>query len=233
MWLLLMQIACTSDKNTQNTQNTQQEDYIINPPDFEALERRKAKRGRKAKSSTGPQSKEDSLTTYIKKFTHLFYLRENQMKALEFILIKHEKKITKLKAARDLAGLKKAIVNNEKNLKQVLGDDLYNKKVNFDLSYNKVIRPKKPVQTITANEVPLSSDDRKYLLMVSTALNLDYELMIGLKEIIQKHNDAIQLAKPVQLAAFDKRRVWAEKKLLGDSLYLKKNEFDIIYTAGK
>jgi len=108
IWLLIL-TACAPESSTKNTQ---QQGYIINPPDFEELERQKAERtrgGSSKKEKKPTLSKEDSIKAYIKKLTHHFHLQEKQMKALEYIYNKYGTKEQQAKAENDTAKLSEYI----------------------------------------------------------------------------------------------------------------------------
>jgi len=212
-------MACSPDKRAQNVP----QDYIINAPDFEELERQKAERLSNAKHNKQKKptlSKEDSMKAYIKELTHHFHLQEKQMKALEYIYAKYDKKETQSIQFGDTAQLAKLNAEKEKSIAVVLGENFYARKGAFDRNYGKKIVQEK------VKSIKLSNYDNIYLSALATKLKLPKDKKEALKllifdskqQMINKSNDEVAIIKRTQNAA--------EKKLLGDVMYFRKVAFD-------
>lgn len=213
----------------QQNQPAQQNDYIIEPHNFEAVERKK-----EAKAKKIVMNRTDSLNAYLKKMSHDFKIQKKQYDALKYIYEKYDAKEQQAKARGKKNDLKKLSAQKNEQIKLVLGDALYNKKKLFDRKYaqqNTVA--KKPKLKPAETDLPLEGDSRRYLSMLSSALSLQYDEMIKLKEIIRKYDKAKMMAKPAQLDALKQRRDRLAKQLLGDTLFKKMQAFDESYQAKK
>jgi len=219
VWLFVL-IACAPDKNTKNTK--QQTDYIINPPDFEELEREKAEwaqRGSK-KEENPTLNKEDSIKNYIKELTHYFHLQEKQMKALEYIYAKYHKKEAQAKTQNDTAKLIKLSVEKEKSIEVVLGEHLYERKESFDKQYLKQMPSPTEIEALPV-----------YLKKLAIELSLNKKQISKVQRINQSFNKKIAKNRKNIAAtkALKEQNIIDLKSALGDSLYNKKIEYDVEY----
>jgi len=217
IWLLLL--ACAPDKSTQN--NRAQKDYILNPPDFEELERQKAEMVQGISIKKPILSKADSMKAYIKELTHHFRLQEKQMKALEYIYIKYDEKEMQLNLPADSVQLAKTLEEKERTIERVLGEHLYASKSSFDKQY--VIKLENPKGTWDDNELD------QYLNDLAVAVEIDDNKKAALKRLINSYDDSIKRANNKAVIVLNNRRDEAIKKLLGENLFEKKTIFDKTY----
>lgn len=161
-------------------------EYIVNEHDFGDYKKFKRdtslnEHNAKAKKN---QTKEDSIKAYIKELSHHFHLQEKQMKALEYIYAKYNKK--EAKAQNDTAKLNKLLSEKEKSIEVVFGEHLYARKGKFDKNYKQhVIKLENPKGTWNNDELD------KYLDDLSVALKIhDYKKAI-IKRLINSYDKKI------------------------------------------
>jgi len=203
--LLSFLIACAPDKS----QTAQQKDYIINPPDFEELERKKAERmqGRRPpkKEKKPTLSKEDSTKAYIKELTHHFHLQEKQMKALEYIYSKYDKKEAQAQTQNDTTKLNKLLAEKEQSIKVVLGERYYARKGRFD---EKIIKEKLKEENkikfgflkIPSKETkPISRASNQYIEALRKELKLSQRQVAKLRSLIRQYDHKKDLLDSIQM----------------------------------
>lgn len=220
VWLFTL-MACAPDNQTKKAKR----DYIINPPDFEELERQKTAwaQGKPIninKNKKPSLSKDDSLKNYVKELSHHFHLQEKQMKALEYIYAKYDKMETHSIQLGDTAQLAKLTAEKEKSIAVVLGEHYYAKKEGFDEKYASKFEKEQ------LEKIKLTKSEQIYLSALSTKLKLDKDKSEGLKLLLKNYKLKIDGKRGEAVKALDKEQTQKEKELLGDVLYFRKVAFD-------
>jgi len=232
----LVLTACAPDKSTKNTQNKQQQtEYIINPPDFEELERQKEERlqgksPKKEKKST--LSKEDSIKNYIKELTHHFHLQEKQMKALEYIYEKYDEKEIQAISQNDSTKFNKLLTEKERSVQVVLGEQLYSKKGEFDEKIikerlKKVNKTKFGFLEIPPKGIkPLGRASNRYIDALRKELNLTQKQVTKLRSMTRQYAHKKDLLDSIDINQLEESKAKYEKELLGLESYESKLKFD-------
>lgn len=229
-------IACQAPEN-KTSQTGEGTEYIVNEHnfgDYKKFEQDKSdnelKEEQKKETS---QTKEDSMKAYIKELAHHFHLQEKQMKALEYIYAKYDKKEVQSIQSGDTNLLAKLNVEREKSIEVVLGERYYTRKVAFDQDY-------KDEQMKGVNEVkfgfynilpkgiaPLPRASNRYIGALKKELKLDQKQAIKLKSLIRQyeHKKAL-IIDSIKLNQLEENKSNYEKELLGLKLYQSKLKFD-------
>jgi len=225
----LLLIACQATetqipKTSQTPQTGEETEYIVKEHDFgnykkfdldTSLNELKA-----IQENKKPKTKEDSIKAYIKELTHHFHLQEKQMKALEYIYEKYDKKETQAKAQNDTTKLNKLLGEKEQSIKVVLGGNYYAKKESFDVRYKNKMPTPEEVERLPVyyrklfEELALNAKQLTELQKISTSFN---------KSIAKNRNNL------TKTKAIKEQHELDIKNTLGEELYEKKQAFDKKY----
>jgi len=214
-------VGCKTPENNEN----REKEYIINEHNFgnyKKFDHDKSDNELKtAQQNAASQTKEDSLKQYLKKITHDFKLQEKQVKALEYIYSKYNKKEAAAKAQNDTTQLDKILAEKEKSIEVVIGEHYYAQKVRFDQRYlNQIKNP---------NGLLNDSELDNYLSDLATAINFDDNKKAAFKRLVKSYDKSIVKAKPKAVKVLKSKRNEAIKNLLGEDLFNQKIAFDKTY----